>query len=53
MWHFHLLQRVIPYRPRRYRLAEMELRLKELQIMLFCLVVSGGGVILNAALNSP
>lgn len=53
LWQYRLVRRVIPRNPRRYTMAELEIRLKELQIMLFVLYVGLAATILNAVLFNP
>jgi hypothetical protein len=50
MWQYTLVRKFS--RPRRYSEAGVELRLKELRIMLFMLVMAGAGIIFDAILNT-
>jgi hypothetical protein len=53
MWQYRLIRRIVPRQPRRYTMVELELRAKELQIMLFGLCLGLTATILDAVLFTP
>ncbi len=51
LWQYRLVRRVFPRTPRRYSMPELDLRAKELNIMLFALILAYGATMLNVLLN--